>query len=177
MAIRLSLDLVDSTCADLLRFADSLRAAGAPPGRTLTRGGPPDCIEVVLDGPPEPSGQYPPGVPGGPVIPGPGPAYPATYRSGPPPGPPAGPHSHLPPPVGMFGPYPAPGATGRRGAVIQISEDGLTHESHVSAETLYAWRTAISQALEAGSMPDSARAALLELREMLSSRRRFGGGS
>ena len=173
MAIRLSLDLVDSTCADLLRFADSVRAAGASPAQPLQRGGPPDCVEVVLDGPPHHAG-----FPGGPAMPPPG-----TFRSGPPGGPhgylppPVGPHSHLPPPVGMYGPYPAHSGAPRRGAVIQISDDGLTHESHVSAETLYAWRTAISQALEPGLLAEPVRAALLELREMLSARRGFGGGS
>jgi hypothetical protein len=48
MAIRLSLDLEDATCADLLRFTDTLRAAGTPQHQPIERAGP-DRIEVSLE--------------------------------------------------------------------------------------------------------------------------------
>lgn len=184
MAIRLSLDLSGCTCGDILRFADSLRAAGAPADRPVERGGRPDTIEVVVDGPPEPPSKRefrPPIQPSGPpesygvpasfgLLQGPAPAHP----HGPPPG---HPHSQLPPPIGVPAPAPSSAWVPHRGGVIRISDDGRAHESHVSAQTLHAWRTALTQAIEPGVLSDPARAALLELREMLRPRRGFTGGS
>jgi hypothetical protein len=60
MAIRLSLDLEDATCADLLRFTDTVRAAGTPPNQPIERAGP-DRIEVSLERPPAGADGHEPG--------------------------------------------------------------------------------------------------------------------
>jgi hypothetical protein len=49
MVIRLSLDLPGITCGELLRFADTVRAAGAVPEQPIERTGP-DRIEVSVAG-------------------------------------------------------------------------------------------------------------------------------
>jgi hypothetical protein len=48
MAIRLSFDIIGSTCGDLLRFADAVRAAGTHPEIPLQQAGP-NRIDVVVN--------------------------------------------------------------------------------------------------------------------------------
>jgi hypothetical protein len=58
MAIRLSFDVIGSTCGDLLRFTDAVRASGTSPEVPLQQGGP-NRIDIVDDR----GGQYPGQVP------------------------------------------------------------------------------------------------------------------
>lgn len=48
MAIRLTFDVIGSTCGDLLRFADAARAAGVPPEQPLRQSSGPFSFDVMV---------------------------------------------------------------------------------------------------------------------------------
>src|SRR5687767_15308030 len=104
MAIRLTFDVIGSTCGDLLRFADAVRAAGARPEQPLQQSSGPNRIDVVVD-----DGRvtepYPP-----PPVPGQHPQMPPRMQR------PPGPTPHAP-----FGPPGYPGSPGPTGAGFVMS--------------------------------------------------------
>lgn len=153
MAIRLTFDVIGSTCGDLLRFADAVRAAGAQPEFPLQPGSGPNRIEVVVDD----RGGYMPG-----------PRLTAMPPFGPPGVP--GPYTH---------PGPVPGPQGFRyqgrpageppvGCVIEVNWGTRSRKSQVRIETVDRYRAALDLALAGAEIDDASRAALRELRESFS---------
>lgn len=198
MAIRLSLDLTGATCGELLRFADTVRAAGVAPSQPVEREA--DRIEVAVGGgdpgPPEsygtesygpesygpPFGPMPMNRPGGrpghtgpggrPSFSGPaGPPRPARPGGPVPPGAPIQPGWPGQPPHHVTSHY--AGSPPTQGAHISVRRDGITLETDVSTETVERWKVALSEALEAGGLSEATRGPLLELRELLSVDRGF----
>jgi hypothetical protein len=139
MAIRLSIDIIGSTCGDLLRFADAVRAAGARPDHSLQHGPGPARIEVVVDD-------------NGGAGPGPRMAPPQLQRPGTPF------HHHQRPDSQMSGPFGA--------CAIQINRDGMSHGTQVSIETVDRWRAALDVALGSTGLDDSTRSSLFHLRQI-----------
>jgi hypothetical protein len=222
MAIRLSLDLSGITCGELLRFADTVRAAGTPPEQSVERVGA-DRIEVSVTGtvPRPATGPGQPGPhsygqvyygsesygpesygyaygpesygspgpadrpPGRPGHGGPGgrsgftrpagPAGPPGARPGRSFGPPLGPQPGMPP-AGMpyFGePVEVPWhnevhGPPMQGAYLCVRQGDREFATDVSTETVEKWKVALSEALEATGLRESARGPLLELRALLS---------
>jgi hypothetical protein len=169
MAIRLTFDVIGSTCGDLLRFADAVRAAGARPEHPLHQSSGPNRIDVVVDdrpgqvpysGPaPGPGygpayGQRPPmqGHPGAPFRPGqPGPAY---VMSG-----------SFPP---EFGPHSVPRWEREPGAFIGVNWGTRSRHTDVRIETVDRWKTALDAVLGSADVDESVKASLRDLREAFS---------
>jgi hypothetical protein len=164
MAIRLTFDVIGSTCGDLFRFADAVRAAGAEPDNPLQQSSGPNRVEVVVDdrgGPPQP-------------FPG------RVTQLFPPPVPPQGPPHVYPPHVypahgftmsGSFPPGFGPGVARPvpEGCSIEVSfGDGRSHGTHVPPETVDRWRTALDKAIATPGTDESTRTSLLHLRNVLS---------
>lgn len=165
MAIRLSFDVIGSTCGDLLRFTDAVRAAGASPEIPLQQGGP-NRIDIVDDrGGPYP-GQVPPFPPPqmhrpfGPPVSGfamsgsfpPGFSY-QSHQSAP---------SYEPP---------------RRGGAIEVNRGGRSRRTELSIETVNELHAVLGRALDSAGLDDSVRAALRNLREAFSDQDPPHGGS
>jgi hypothetical protein len=170
MAIRLTFDVTGSTCGDLLRFADAVRAAGAQPEQPLQQSSGPNHIDVVVDDG-RVTGPYP----------------------SPPHGP--GPHPHMPPPQlhrpggpihhGPFGPPGYPGPPGppgagfvmsgsfppgfyrggsrweeRPGAFIGVSWGGRSRGTDVPLDTVERWKVALDTVLGSATVEESVKASL-----------------
>jgi hypothetical protein len=176
MAIRLTFDVLGSTCGDLLRFADAVRAAGAQPGYPLQQGSGPNRIEVVVDakaGPdPYPGPQYGPAPMSRPGPMRPPPQFRPPYPFEQPGMPGAGfaMSGSFPPGFHTFsGGRPHPG----EGCTIEIHHNGLSRAVQVPTATVDQWRTALDTVLDAGQVDESTRTSLLHLREIFDA----GGGS
>jgi hypothetical protein len=142
MAIRLSFDVIGSTCGDLLRFAEAVRAAGVQPETPLQQAGP-NRIEVADDrGGPAPH----PGPPPRPA----GPRFTQGFTMS-----------------GSFG-HPRPSHGPEEGCSIQIRRDSTTHGAHVSIETVDRWRAALDVLLGSADVDEPTRASLFHLRHIFS---------
>ncbi|GAA1040347.1 hypothetical protein GCM10009557_61320 [Virgisporangium ochraceum] len=165
MAIRLSFDVIGSTCGDLLRFADAVRAAGIRPESPLQQSGP-NRIDVVDDngaatGPPMPP--FAPHRPGphqlGPFVEaGPGFAMSGSFPPGPP-----GFHST------------APRHMRSLGAFIAVNWGNRSREQQFPLDAVDRWRAALDAALGSAALDEPARAALHELREAFNDQETPGG--
>jgi hypothetical protein len=170
MAIRLTFDVIGSTCGDLLRFADAVRAAGAQPEQPLQQSSGPNRIDVVVGDGPGP-GEYPP----------PGPHLPPSRMLRP-----GGPIHHAP-----FGPPGYPGPTGagfvmsgsfppgfgapgparwelQPGAFIGVNWGTRTRHTDVTIETADRWKSALDAVLGSAGVDESVKASLRDLREAFS---------
>jgi hypothetical protein len=176
MAIRLTFDILGSTCGDLLRFADAVRAAGARPEFPLQQASGSNRIDVVVDdrgGPAPTADPYRPPMP---------PPMPPPVRPHPPHDPFAQP---FPPMSGqwfpMSGAFPpgfsstAPRHLQNVGGFISVNWGNRSREEQVSLDTVDRWRAALDTALESGRLDDPTRAALRELREKFSDQDPPGG--
>jgi hypothetical protein len=182
MAIRLTFDVIGSTCGDLLRFADAVRAAGAQPEQPLEQSSGPNRIDVLVhDGrgpgvyqPPGPQMRPPPPQgPGGPIHHGP--FGPSIY-----PGPPA--------PTGagfvMSGSFP-PGFEPRSvprweresGAFIGVNWGNRSRHTDVRIETIDRWAAALDAVLGSAGVDEAVKASLRDLREAFSDQDPHTGGS
>lgn len=163
MAIRLIFDIIGSTCGDLLRFADAVRAAGAQPEYPLQQGSGPNRIEVVVDDR------------------GPRPMPPHLQRPADPPGPyPSGPYlagpqfhheAHGFTMSGSFPPGFSPGPPRymrRPGCVIGVNWGARSRETEVPIDTVGKWSAALDKVLESNTIDEPTRAALRELRQAFS---------
>jgi hypothetical protein len=160
MAIWLTFDVFGSTCGDLLRFADAVRAAGAQPEHPLQQRSGPNRIEVVVDdkggGHGPSSGQFPPprfGPQVGPrqMSPQQGPGFTMSDAVG--------------PRYTVFGGgRPQPGS----GCSIEIHQNGTSYGTQVPIETVGQWRSALDTVLGAAGLDESVRGSLSQLREAFS---------
>ena len=167
MAIRLSFDVIGSTCGDLLRFADAVRASGTSPEVPLQQGGP-NRIDIVDDI-------------GGPARP--------TPSFGPPP------HQHRPfgPPVSGFvasdsfppgfsyqshhhGHQSAPSyEPPRHGATIEVTWNGGSRRTDMSIETVVQLHALLGRAVKSPDLDETVRDALRNLRAAFSDQDSPGG--
>jgi hypothetical protein len=182
MAIRLTFDVTGSTCGDLLRFADAVRAAGARPEQPLYQNSGPNHIDVVVTdgrvpGPhPDPgpvSHPYmgPPPMPGGPMHHGP----PGTFRN---PGPGGFMMSGSFPPG--FSHHRGPRWEERPGGFIGVSWGTRSRHTDVPLETIDRWKASLDAVLESATVDESVKASLRDLREAFSDQETppgFQGGS
>jgi hypothetical protein len=176
MAIRLSFDVIGSTCGDLLRFADAVRAAGAHPDNPLQQSSGPNRIDVTVDdkgGPPPGADPYQQQAP---------PAQQPPMRPHHPHGPFAQPYPPMPGPgFPMSGSFPpgfhptAPRHLQNVGGFIAVNWGNRSREAQVSLETVDRWRAALDTVLRSATLDDPARAALRGLREALSDQETPGG--
>jgi hypothetical protein len=165
MAIRLTFDVIGSTCGDLLRFADAVRAAGAQPEQPLEQSSGPNRIDVVVD-----DGRvtrpYPPG------------PAPMSRPHRPPPMPPHMPPSmHQPgvPGFVMSGSFPPefgyrPGSRWeeRQGGFIGVSWGNRSRHTDFTLDTANRWKTALDAVLGSADVDESVKASLRDLREAFS---------
>ena len=180
MAIRLTFDVSGSTCGDLLRFADAVRAAGARPEQPLYQNSGPNHIDVVVTD----------GFGAGPH-PDPGPvSHPFMGPPRPMPGGPMHPTFRNPGPGGagfvMSGSFP-PGFSHHRGhrweerpgGFIGVSWGTRSRHTDVPLETVDRWKTALDTVLGSATVDESVKASLRDLREAFSDQEtppeQFGG--
>jgi hypothetical protein len=177
MAIRLTFDVIGSTCGDLLRFADAVRAAGAQPEQPLEQSSGPNRIDVLVHNgrgsqphphmpPPQqrPVGPFhsapfgPPGYPGPP-----GPAGAGFVMSG-----------SFPP---GFVPHNVPRWEREPGAFIGVNWGTRSRHTDVRIETIDRWAAALDQVLESAGVDETVKASLRDLREAFSDQDPHMGGS
>lgn len=172
MAIRLSFDVIGSTCGDLLRFADAVRAAGADPEQPLQQSSGPNRIDVTVDekGGPAPYSQQVP------------PQMPPPMRPHHPHAPFAQPFPPMPDPgFTMSGPFPpgfrstAPRHLQNVGGFVSVNWGNRSRETQVSLDTVARWTAALDAVLASAPLDDPSRAALRGLREAFSDQESPGG--
>lgn len=165
MAIRLSFDIIGSTCGDLLRFADAVRAARTEPDVPLQQTGP-NRIDIVDDkGGPGPGPVPPPFAPHRPTLPHFGPFAPPVSGH-----PMSG---SFPPGFGHpSGPSYEPS---RPGGTIEVNWGGRSRRTRLSIETVGELHAVLGRALESADLDESVRAALRNLREAFSDHEPPGG--
>ena len=155
MAIRLTFDVIGSTCGDLLRFADAVRAAGAQPDQPLEQSSGPNRIDVLVhDG--RGPGAYP--------FPGPGPQHPnlpPMRRAG-------GPIQHGPFVPPSFGTHHVPRWERESGAFIGVNWGNRSRHTDVRLETIDRWAAALDKVLGSAGVDEAVKASLRDLREAFS---------
>lgn len=168
MAIRLTFDVIGSTCGDLLRFADAVRAAGAQPEQPLEQSSGPNRIDVLVHDGRGPGGYpYPGPVPGEFPFPWPGPQPhpnmppPPLRRAG-------GPIQHGPFVPPSFGTHHVPRWERESGAFIGVNWGNRSRHTDVRIETIDRWAAALDTVLGSAGVDEAVKASLRDLREAFS---------
>jgi hypothetical protein len=182
MAIRLIFDVIGSTCGDLLRFADAVRAAGAQPEQPLEQSSGPNRIDVLVHDGRGPGAYQPPG----PHLPPPPPHRPGGPIHQGPFGPPVYPGSPAPTGSGfvMSGSFPpgfeyqaGPRWEERPGGFIGVSWGRRSRHTPFALDTANRWKGALDAVLGSATVDESVKASLRDLREAFSDQDPHTGGS